>query len=119
MSTNTERVSLSLRPGLIKEIDEAAVKRGHGIRSRLATDLFVDFKDLSEESQQTLRDSANQRGVTVAELVEFLVDRFSLEDLTVKPVVLKIPVDVITNKEALSEWLSRKCQVLINHLHPE
>jgi hypothetical protein len=119
MGKTTQVMSLSVAPSLIESLDEAAAKRGHSNRSKLACELFEDFKDLAVETHAALRQVAEQRGVSVAELVEFLLAKFPLNDTSVKPIVLRIPVDIADDRDKLEVWLSQKVTVLVNHLHPQ
>ena len=118
MGKTTQVMSLSVRPELIARLDEAAEQRGHGNRSKLACELFEDFADLDIRTHEALTVAADRRGVMVSELVEYLVDRFPLEDDSLKPIVLKVPVSVATDRQRLEGWLSQKTTALVNHLHP-
>jgi len=118
MSKNTKVISLSVPPNIDTHLTEVADAHGHGIRSKVAVDLFEDFLDLDEETQVTLRRVASKRGASVHQLVEFLVDKFPLEDDTVTPIVLKVPVGVMRDPVLLKSWLLQKTAALLHHLHP-
>ena len=118
MGKNTCVMSLSVPPVLADALTASAQKRGHENRSKLAVELLDDFKDLSLETHVALRDAARIRGVSVSALVEFLLDKFPLNDAAVKPMVLRIPVDVIGDKGKLETWMLRKATAVINHLYP-
>jgi len=117
MSKTTKVISLSVPPPIDDHLTEVATLHGHGNRSKIACEVFGDFLDLSPKSQSALRRAAEKRGATVAELVEFLVDKFPLEDDSVRPIVLKVPVDVLRDPVMLESWLKRKVAALVNHLH--
>jgi len=119
MGKKTQVMSLSVPPKVISDLDNAAMKRGYNNRSKLACELFEDFEDLDINTHLALRESAQQRGVSVAALVEFLLGKFPLNDPTVKPIVLRIPVDIAENRDNLESWLIKKVAVLVNHLHPQ
>lgn len=119
MGKSTKGMSLSVPPEMIDALDEAAANRGHGVRSKLACELFEDFMRLNVETHTCLKQAALQRNVPVSELVEFLVDRFPIGDESVKPVVLRIPVAVMQDRDKLKSWLLQKVSALVNHLHPE
>ena len=119
MGKNTIVMSLSVPPELADRLTESASQRGHKNRSKLSVELLEDFKDLDVRTHVALRDAAQQRGVSVASLVEFLLDKFPLDDATIKPIVLRIPIDVIEDRAKLVSWLGHKSAILINHLHPQ
>jgi len=119
MGKSTQVLSLSVPPNLITKVDEAKERRGYHNRSRLACELFEDFCALDLEAHIALRQAAAQRGVPVSELVEFLLGKFPLNDTTVKPIVLRIPVGVVNDRDLLETWLIQKMAVLVNHLHPK
>lgn len=119
MSKTTQVLSLSISPEVIEKLNKAKEKRGYTNRSKLASELFEDFSDLDLEAHMSLRESAKQRGVAVSELVEFLLDKFPLNDSSVKPIVLRIPVDAVNDKRTLEDWLYKKANVLVNHLYPK
>lgn len=119
MGKSTQVLSLSVPPDLISELENANERRGYHNRSRLACELFEDFCGLDLESHIALRQAAEQRGVQVSELVEFLLGKFPLNDTSVKPIVLRIPVDIVNDRNLLETWLTQKMTVLVNHLHPQ
>jgi hypothetical protein len=119
MGKSTQVLSLSVPPSLIGKLDDAKERRGYHNRSRLACELFEDFCSLDLESHIALRQAAEQRGVPVSELVEFLLGKFPLNDTSVKPIVLRIPVDIVNDRNLLETWLIQKMTVLVNHLHPK
>jgi hypothetical protein len=119
MSKSTQVLSLSVPPDLINNLNDANNRRGYHNRSRLACELLEDFCSLDLESHIALRQAAENKGVPVSELVEFLLGKFPLNDATVKPIVLRIPVNILNDRESLEDWLSQKSAVLVNHLHPK
>lgn len=120
MGKRTQVMSLSVPPALITELDSVAESRfgSANKRSHLACMLFEDFMNLDSQAHESLQRVAAKRGVPVSEVVEFLLDKFSIEDTTVQPIVLKVPVAIIKDKNLLQQWLSQKAAVLVNHLHP-
>ena len=118
MAKTTVVMSLSVPPETPKALDEKAAAQDYTNRSKLAVALFEDFADLNKKTHETLRRAAKKRGVPVSGLVEFLVDRFSIDDDTVKPIVLKVPLRVMRDQMSLRSWLARKAAALVNHLYP-
>lgn len=117
MGKSTVVLSLSVPPDMPEQLNSAAAKR-NCTRSTLSCDIFKDFMYLQGDSHETLRRVAEHRGVLVSDLVEYLIDRFSLEDASVKPIVLKIPIDTIQDRAKLECWLQQKVAAIVNHLHP-
>ncbi len=118
MGKNTIVMSLSVKPEFHAHLKEVSNARDINNVSELCRSLVRDFLDIDTKAYEKLQYAADQRGVSIAELVEYLVDRFPLEDDTVKPIVLKIPVEVVQDKDALHHWLTQKVAALVNHLHP-
>ena len=111
-------MSLSVKPEFRARLKEVSRDRDINNVSKLCQSLVKDFLEIDPRAYAKLKSAANQRGVPVAELVEYLVDRFPLEDDTVKPIVLKIPVEVVKDKDTLRQWLTQKVAALVSHLHP-
>ena len=118
MGKNTKVMSLSVTPEFHARVKEVSNLRGVNNVSQLCRSLVEDFVEIDPKTYDALEYAATQRNVPISELVEYLVERFPLEDETVKPIVLKIPVDVIQDKVALHNWLNQKVIALVNHLHP-
>jgi len=118
MAKTTVVMSLSVPPETPKDLDGKAAAQDYASRSKLAVALFEDFANLNRKTHDILRRAADQRGVPVSELVEFLVDRFSIEDDTVKPIVLKVPLTVTRDPASLRSWLDQKVDAIVNHLYP-
>ena len=117
MAKNTKIISLSVNPEhhalLRKKAREQDV-----YMSVLARQVFEDFVELKPDVERRLRQVAERRDCSVAKLVEQLVERFPIDDETVKPIILKIPVAVMTSRETLNKWLEDRCAALVSHLFP-
>ena len=118
MAKTTVVMSLSVPPQTPKALDDMAAKHDYANRSKLAVAGFESFANLNRKTHETLIRAAEKRGVPVHELVEFLVDRFSIEDDTVKPIVLKVPLSIMKDPVTLRSWMDRKTNALVNHLYP-
>ena len=74
------------------------------------------------EMQETLKISAKKMGLSVSELVRKLVSRHL--DLIVNdgeeiPVVIRVPINLVENEEALYQWLNIKSHALVKALKPK
>lgn len=118
MPKKTKVDSWSASPEIISHISKVA-EANNTTKSALLRDLVADFFDVSLETRKTLRKSAASRSVEVSELIDFLVDRFPLEDETVKPIVLKVPLQVMNDRSTLKSWLIQKVTALVDHIHPQ
>lgn len=118
MARKTKILTLSVPPELIDELDDIA-KSKKTDRSKLSVGILQDFSDIEVKSQETLRTIAIKKNKSITDIVELLVDKFPLDDDTVKPIVLKIPVKALQDKESLSLWLNSKCNALVNLFFPE
>jgi|APSaa5957512535_1039671.scaffolds.fasta_scaffold464723_2 predicted DNA-binding protein len=68
---------------------------------------------IEPELQDRLRAYAKRKGISNSQCVRELIDRFIIDDDTIIPVVLKIPVELKGDKEQLAVWLeSRKNAIL-------
>lgn len=118
MGKSTKIISLSVKPDMDAFLKRVAMERGHCNKSLLARNLVEDFLPLDTVTYSLLKDTAAKKGVLVADIIEYLASRFPLDDDTVKPIVLKIPLDIAQNKESLHNWLTQKVTAIVNHLHP-
>ena len=114
----TEVMSLSVKPEVHKHLKHYARKNYKGNKSHLASILFMDFAQMDPDVYESIQKTAEKRGVSVSELVEYLIERFPLENDQIKPIVLKVPVDIMEDKESLKNWLDLKVDALVNYLHP-
>lgn len=72
---------------------------------------------LDPEIQEKLRLYAKQKTEgNVSKLVRFLADKYLIEEDTVIPVILKIPVHLKGDQENLKKWLDLKVQGIVNAL---
>lgn len=72
---------------------------------------------LDPEIQEKLRLYAKQKTEgNVSKLVRFLADKYLIEEDTVIPVILKIPVNLKGDQENLKKWLDLKVQGIVNAL---
>jgi len=118
MAKNTVVMSLSVKPEFHKLVKQISEDRGINNVSDLCRSVVQDFVEIDPVAYDKLKYAAEQRGIPVSELVEYLVDKFPLGDESLKPIVLKVPIDVVRDRAALEDWLSQKVQALIGHLHP-
>jgi hypothetical protein len=72
---------------------------------------------LDPEIQEKLRLHAKQRTEgNVSKLVRFLAEKYLIEDDSVIPVILKIPIDLKGDQENLKKWLDTKVQGIVSAL---
>jgi len=118
MGKNTKIISASVHPDMDVTLKKVAMEHGHGNKSLLVRHLVEDFLPLDTSTYKLLKDAATKKGVLISDMIEYLVSRFPLDDDTVKPIVLKIPIEVAYNKENLYNWLQQRANAIVNHLHP-
>lgn len=118
MAKNTKVVSLSMIPEMHLLAKRMANQRGITL-SEFVRQKFEDFLRLPVDAEYKLRNAAAKRQITVAELVNQLVERFSLGDDSVQPIILKAPVEVLKDKEQFSRWMNDRSKALQNHLFPQ
>lgn len=118
MGKNTVVMSLSVKPDFHKLVKRISEERGVNNVSDLCRTVVQDFVEIDPQAYDKLRCAADQRGIPISELVEYLVDKFPLGDEGLKPIVLKVPVEVVRDRQALENWLTQKVKALVSHLHP-
>ena len=87
--------------------------------SRFAVEMLTDFMFLDDKVHHKLRLFAEKKDWKVSDVIDYLVNRFPLEDDGVKPIVLKVPTDVMEDKELLAAWLRVKSKALVNYFFSE
>ena len=72
---------------------------------------------LDPEIQEKLRLYAKQKTEgNVSKLVRYLAEKYLIEEDTIIPVILKIPVQLKGDQENLKKWLDLKVQGIVNAL---
>lgn len=71
---------------------------------------------IEPELQDRLRAHAKRKGISNSMCVRELIDRFIIDDDTIIPVVLKIPVELKGDKEALMAWLESRKNAIVEKL---
>ena len=118
MAKNTVVMSLSVKPEFHKLVKQISEDRGVNNVSDLCRSVVTDFVGIDPGAYEKLKCAADSRGIPISELVEYLVDKFPLDDDSLKPIVLKVPIDVVRDRTTLEHWLAQKVQALVTHLHP-
>jgi len=71
---------------------------------------------IGDELQDKLRTYSKRKGLTYSQCVRELVDKFVVDDDTVIPVILKIPVELKGDSEALRSWCEAKTNAIVDKL---
>ncbi len=75
---------------------------------------------LHKKSYEALEQVASKKGVAKGAFLSKLLTELELNNEGVKPVVLHIPVSLLTgHKEELQEWLETRANGILNHYYSE
>jgi hypothetical protein len=118
MAKNTKNISMSVKPAHHALLKARADKLNIPM-SEIGRRLFEDFVELSPDVHKKLRYAAERKEISVSALVEQLAERYPIDDESVKPILLKIPLTILGNKDTLKKWLNEKVEALVSHLYPQ
>ena len=68
--------------------------------------------------KQSLADTADRMGMSVSELIRYLVDKFLpiMDGQDIVPVILKIPSELRRNPKGLKQWLELRVNAIVKKL---
>jgi len=71
---------------------------------------------IEPQLQEKLKSHAKSKGISASQCVRELIEKFVMDDDTIVPVVLKVPVELKGDKEALEQWLEVRKSAIVEKL---
>lgn len=117
MAKNVKIISMSVLPAQHSQLRKYAYSQDLNV-SEYARTLIDSFAEINPETLKKLQEAAAKREISVAKLVEQMVERCSIDDDTIRPIMLKIPLPIIKDRVLLQKWLEGRSEALLKHLFP-
>lgn len=116
MSKKTKNISLSVQPEHDKILRDKSYELGKTM-SAVAREIFIDFVDFPPDLHKKIRFLAEKKGISVSQFIVDIINKFPIDDDSVKPIMFTIPLIILGNKENLQNWLKEKSDAIIAQLH--
>lgn len=95
-------------PDIKEKIDVKASEFGYNTVAKFMLNFSRSLIDLDKDAMLKLQSAAAKRGISPGGLLNKSIGGLFTNDDTQKPVVLKIPLQVLSDKNLYDEWLKEK-----------
>lgn len=71
--------------------------------------------DLTDENSDLVKKAAGKRGVSMNKFVNDVLTNLGINDKTITPIILQVPIEHIKKPDGFEAWFDVKKAALLNH----